>query len=76
MRRRAERGLVLYEVQRNGNTVIVKKGTLVKLNAPKDSFVIYKEGNDQKVSKLGDLTDEQLLLALVNALDISTHSVK
>jgi hypothetical protein len=64
--------IVMYEVQRENNRVIVKRGEAVKLNASKDSYVIYKDQatGQQKVDKLGDLQDDRLLLALANHIEI------
>jgi hypothetical protein len=65
----------VYTIERKDKRVIVKKGDHLRLNAPEDSYVVYKEAGsgDQKVSKLSDLQDHQLLLALANAIDIPSQ---
>jgi hypothetical protein len=64
-------GVIVYEVKRENGKVIVTKGSHSKLNAPEDSYVVFKDANGvQHVSKLKELNDEQLLLALANAIDI------
>lgn len=44
--------------------------------APADSLIVYREGDEVKVAKSGDLTDIQLLLALVNAVQITDFGKK
>ena len=65
----------MYTIERKDKRIIVKKGEHLRLNAPEDSYVVYKESSsgEQKVTKLGDLQDEQLLLALANAIDIPSQ---
>lgn len=64
----------MYSIERAENTVIVRDGnTRAIFVAPPDSFIVYKGANSSNVveiSKVKDLSDEKLLLALVNAVEI------
>ena len=61
----------MYEIERANGRVIVRKGEKLKLNAPEDSYVIHKPGPQlTTVTKLKDLNDAQLLLALASSVDI------
>ena len=64
----------VYEVTRENNRVIVRKSNTAGsvLNAPADSYIVYASGasGELAVAKVGDLSDEQLLLALARAVDL------
>lgn len=62
-----------YEIERADGRIIVRMGSRPKLNAPETSYIVYKDAaGEQRVSKVKDLTDEQLLLALANWIELPT----
>ena len=60
----------MYEITRENDRVIIKKGDTPVFNATKNSYVIFEEGGHATVAKVGDLPDEKLLLALSKALPL------
>lgn len=62
----------MYEIERKDDRIIVRRGSHVLFSATKSSWVVYREGPNQevKISHAGDLTDQQLLLALANAIEL------
>lgn len=60
----------MYEIERKDGRVIVRKGEHPKLNAPEGSYLVYHTNTGNKVSRIKDLTDEQLLLALASVVDL------
>ena len=60
----------MYQVRRSSGNVIVSRNDSPVFSAPDESFLVYKVGEELKVSKAKDLTDEALLLALANAVEI------
>lgn len=58
----------MYEIRREGGRVLITKGTTEILNAPDGSYIVYKDQDVQKVTKVKDLPDEKLLLALANVI--------
>ena len=70
----------MYEIERKENRVIIRVGTKPVYSGAMESFLVYKEGSPGsapfvKVSKVKDLTDEQLLLALANVVELKELSV-
>ena len=64
----------MYEIERKENEVIIRKGGHAVYSAPLTAYIIYKSGDDQLVSKVKDLTDEKLLLALANVIEIKDQN--
>jgi hypothetical protein len=61
----------VYEIERKEKEVLVKRSGHTMYSAPLESFIIYKpKGDETVVSKVGDLTDDKLLLALATAVQI------
>jgi hypothetical protein len=60
----------MYEIERKDNKVFIRKGTSAVYSASLDSYIIYRSDDKQLVSQVKDLTDAQLLLAVVNAIEI------
>ena len=63
----------MYEIERQDKAVIIRKGGHVIYSATPDSYLAYRSGDDQLVSQVKDLTNDELLLALVNAIEISPN---
>ena len=66
----------MYEIERRDKEVIIRKDGHAVYNAPLDSYIVWREGGtgDQQVSQVKDLTNDKLLLALVNAIEIKASS--
>lgn len=65
----------MYQIERKDGRVIVRKGESAKFNASEDSYLIFRgDDGSQQVSKVKDLTDVQLLLALANAIELEARS--
>jgi hypothetical protein len=65
----------MYEIERKENRVIVRVGSKPVYSGVPESFLIYKEtipGNQPvvKIIQVKDLTDEQLLFALANVVEL------
>ncbi|GAC1395105.1 MAG: hypothetical protein NVSMB6_33120 [Burkholderiaceae bacterium] len=60
----------MYEIERKENEVIIRKQGHAVYTASLDSYIVYRNGTSQDVSQLKDLTNDKLLLALVNAIEI------
>jgi hypothetical protein len=61
----------MYEIERKDGQVIIRRAGHAVHSISLASYIVYKLGEEPKVSKIKDLTDEQLLLALVSALKIT-----
>ena len=61
----------MYRVEKLDGKVIVRdaEGHAV-YSAPEDSYLVHRESTGVKVSRVKDLPDAQLLLALVNLVKI------
>jgi hypothetical protein len=62
----------MYRIKRTDTNVAVLKGSTPVFSAHPDSYVVYEEGDERKDSRIGELTDEQLLLALANRVPIQS----
>lgn len=66
----------MYEIARNGGRVIITQGDrdkpVVVFNASQDAYVMYTKDSGQRVTKVKDLPDEELLLALANAIHLKS----
>ncbi len=60
----------MYEIIREDDRVIIKKGETPVFNAKKDWYLVYDKEGHATVAKVGDLTNEALLMALSNALPL------
>ncbi len=61
----------MYEVARKDNEVIIYRNEHAIYSAKLDSFVVHRDSSGQlKISKVKDLTDEALLKALAEAVEI------
>ena len=62
----------MYEIERHDKEVIIRKDGHAVYTALLDSYIVWREGGtgDQRVSQVKDLTNDKLLLALVNAMEI------
>jgi hypothetical protein len=65
----------MYEIKRDGGRVIITKSvgdkTETVINTTDGAYIVYAApGNIPTVTKVKDLPDEQLLLALANAITL------
>ena len=62
----------MYEIDRQDKQVVIRKDGHAIYTALLDSYIVWREGGtgDQHVSQVKDLTNDKLLLALVNAMEI------
>jgi hypothetical protein len=64
----------MYEIERKDQQVIIRRGGHAVYTASLDSWIVYRTGStkgpEQGAAQIKDLTDQNLLLALVNALEI------
>ncbi len=58
----------MYEIKRDDKRVVIWKGDGTVLDAPEESYLIYDSKGAATVSKLKDLKDPELLIALANAI--------
>lgn len=63
----------MYEIKRENGRVIIRKGSAAQpiLSADETSFVIFEQDGKRTVSRLKDLTDEQLLMALASPVPLN-----
>jgi hypothetical protein len=71
----------VYEIERKETRAIIRVGAKPIYNGALESFLVYKEGSpgiqpSVKVSKVKDLTDEQLLFALANVVELKELSAQ
>lgn len=64
----------MYEVERKEDSIIVRSGSTPVYAANPNSFLIHKDDGKIKVSKLRDLTDQGLLMALATIIRIENIS--
>ncbi len=64
----------MYEIERKDGQVIIRAGGKPVYVGAMESSVVYREELSLfvKVSRVKDLTDEELLVALANAVDLKT----
>lgn len=62
----------MYEIKRENGRVVIHKGVGASaiLNASEDSYVVFEKDGKASVSKVKDLPDDQLLLALSSAIPL------
>ena len=60
----------MYEIERKENAIIIRKGGEPVYNVSLDSYVVFESGPGRQVAQVKDLTNEQLLPALANAIEI------
>ena len=61
----------MYEIERKDKKLIVRGPTGTILSASEESWVVYKQADEMKVSKLKDLSDQELILALATRVDLA-----
>ena len=69
----------MYEIERKENRVVVRVGQKTIYSGVPESFLIYREGSPgtqtvTRVIKVKDLTDELLLFALANVVELKELS--
>lgn len=64
----------MYEVERKEDRIIVRSGNAPVFTANPNSFLIHKDDGKIKVSKLKDMTDQGLLMALATIVRIEDLS--
>lgn len=62
----------MYEIERTDKEVLVKRSGHTIYSAPLHSFIIHRRKSEDMpvVSKVGDLADDKLLLALATAVEL------
>jgi len=62
----------MYEIKRDNGRVVIHKGGGASpiLSASEDSYVVFEKDGKASVSKVKDLPDDQLLLALSSAIPL------
>jgi hypothetical protein len=61
----------MYSVSKDGTRIVIRNWKdEVVYSADPDSIIIYESGGGPITSKIKDLTDEQLLLALTKAIKL------
>jgi hypothetical protein len=65
----------MYEIERKEKEIIIRKGTYAVFTASPDSWIVYRSDDGKMMaSKLKDLTEERLLLALANVVEIKDQT--
>ncbi len=60
----------MYEIDRQENQVVTRKGGHAVYTASLDSYIIYRSGGTESVSQVKDLSTEKLLHALATTIEI------
>ena len=60
----------MYEIERKQDQVIIRREGRAVYTTSVASFIVHQSETGLHVSKVKDLTDEQLLLALANAVPL------
>lgn len=60
----------MYEIERKENMILVRRGQKVIYSAPTDSYLLYRERESILAHRVSDFTDEGLLVALANSVDL------
>ena len=59
----------VYQIERKDGKVIIRRGDKTIFSEPLDSWVVWNDGQS-KASRISDLKDDQLLIALSKTVDI------
>lgn len=64
----------MYQIERKDDEIIIRKGKYAVFSAAPESWLIYRDDGKMAASQLKDLTEEKLLLALANVVEIKDQS--
>lgn len=63
----------MYQIERKDGKVIIRRDGKLVYSDSDDSYVIYHQKDDLKVSRVRDLKDNDLLLALATMVELKAQ---